>query len=127
MSAAGAEGTDYAGMRKDLQATMWRTLGIVRTRDQMQKGLAEVQSIERHLETAEPAGARSLMLHAQMANSLLVARTCLSVALTREESRGAHYRTDFPEQDDVHWKCSLRIDLAGGEFRTRRLEVEAAA
>jgi fumarate reductase (CoM/CoB) subunit A len=127
MSTAGAEGTDYAGMRKDLQATMWRTLGIVRTRDQMQKGLAEVQSIERRLETAEPAGARSLMLHAQMANSLLVARTCLSVALTREESRGAHYRTDFPAQDDVHWKCSLRIDLAGGELRTRRLEIEAAA
>jgi succinate dehydrogenase/fumarate reductase flavoprotein subunit len=127
MSAADTEGTDYAGMRKDLQATMWRTLGIVRTRDQMQKGLAEVQSIERRLENAEPAGARSLMLHAQMANSLLVARTCLSVALTREESRGAHYRTDFPEQDDVHWKCSLRIDLAGGELRTRRLEIEAAA
>jgi fumarate reductase (CoM/CoB) subunit A len=127
MSVADTEGSDYAGMRKDLQATMWRTLGIVRTRDQMQKGLAEVQSIERRLEIAEPAGARSLMLHAQMANSLLVARTCLSVALTREESRGAHYRTDFPEQDDVHWKCSLRIDLAGGEFRTRRLEVEAAA
>jgi fumarate reductase (CoM/CoB) subunit A len=127
MSAADAEGSDYAGMRKDLQATMWQTLGIVRTRDQMQKGLAEVQSIERRLENAEPAGARSLMLHAQMANSLLVARTCLSVALTREESRGAHYRTDFPEQDDVHWKCSLRIDLAGGELRTRRLEIEAAA
>jgi fumarate reductase (CoM/CoB) subunit A len=127
MSAGETAGPDYAGMRKDLQDTMWQTLGIVRTRDQMQRGLAEVQAIERRLEHAEPAGARSLMLHAQMANSLLVARTCLSVALTREESRGAHYRADFPEQDDVHWKCSLRIDLAGDELRIRRLEIEAVA
>jgi succinate dehydrogenase/fumarate reductase flavoprotein subunit len=126
-SAADTAGSDYAGMRKDLQATMWQTLGIVRTRDQMSRGLAEVQSIERRLQHSEPAGPRSLMLHAQMANSLLVARTCLSVALMREESRGAHYRTDFPEQDDAHWMCSLRVDLAGGELRIRRLEIEAAA
>ncbi len=127
MSAAEAEGSEYAGMRKDLQATMWQTLGIVRTRDQMLRGLAEVGSIEQRLQHAEPAGARSLMLQAQMANSLLVARTCLSVALAREESRGAHYRADFPNQDDARWKCSLRVDLAGGELRIRRLEVEAAA
>ena len=127
MSAETAAGPDYAAMRKDLQATMWQTLGIVRTGDEMKRGLAEVQSIEERLSCAEPAGPRSLMLHAQMASSLLVARTCLSAALMREESRGAHYRTDFPAQDDAHWKCSLRVRLAGAALRIRRLEVEAAA
>ena len=121
------EGTDYAAMRKDLQATMWRTLGIVRTAAGMRQGLAEVEALAGTLDRARPAGARALMLHAQMASSLLVARACLSSALAREESRGAHYRTDFPAQDDARWRCSLRVDLVDGALRIRRLGVEAAA
>ncbi len=127
MAAGSTDSADYPGMRKDLQATMWQTLGIVRTRDEMRRGLAEVETIRQRLDGASPAGARALMLHAQMANSLLVARACLTAALTREESRGAHYRKDFPDQDDARWKCSLREDLTTGELRIRRLEVEAAA
>ena len=116
---------EYAELRKDLQATMGRTFGIVRSRTQMERGLIEVEAIERTLETAAPAGVRALMLHAQMSNSLLVARSCLRSGLMREESRGAHYRQDFPEQDDERWKCSLRIDLVGSDLQLRRCEPEA--
>jgi succinate dehydrogenase/fumarate reductase flavoprotein subunit len=116
---------EYAELRKDLQATMGRTFGIVRSRTQMERGLIEVEAIERTLETAAPAGVRALMLHAQMSNSLLVARSCLRSGLMREESRGAHYRQDFPEQDDERWKCSLRIDLVGSDLQLRRCELEA--
>lgn len=122
-----AEGSDYASMRKDLQATMWRSLGIVRAADGLRQGLTDVQSLGERLREARPAGARSLMLHATMASSLLVARACLSAAIAREESRGAHYRTDFPAQDDARWQCSQRIELVDGELRMRRLGVEAAA
>jgi len=121
------QGSDYASMRKDLQATMWRSLGIVRTAEGMRQGLAEVEALGERLRGAVPAGARSLMLHATMASSLLVGRACLSAALAREESRGAHYRIDFPVQDDARWKCSQRIELVGGELQVRRLGVEAAA
>jgi succinate dehydrogenase/fumarate reductase flavoprotein subunit len=54
-----------------------------------------------------------------------VARCCLEAALTREESRGAHYRHDFPAQDDQRWMCSLRIELAGAGLALRRCEVAA--
>jgi fumarate reductase (CoM/CoB) subunit A len=120
-------GADYAAMRKDLQAAVWQTLGIVRTHDGMQRGLSEVAGIEAQLRDARPAGARALMLHAQMASSLLVAHVCLSAALAREESRGAHYRTDFPAQDDARWKCSQRIELDDGKLSIRRVDIEAAA
>jgi L-aspartate oxidase len=33
-----------------------------------------------------------------------VGRLIVMAALRREESRGGHYRLDFPERDDVHWK-----------------------
>jgi L-aspartate oxidase len=37
-------------------------------------------------------------------NILTVGRLIARAALRREESRGGHYRTDFPERDDIHWK-----------------------
>jgi succinate dehydrogenase/fumarate reductase flavoprotein subunit len=76
------------------------------------------------LDKATPAGARKLMLHVQMSNSLLVARSCLEAALMREESRGAHYRDDFPKQNDEEWTSSLQIDLAGAALNVRRCVVE---
>jgi L-aspartate oxidase len=34
---------------------------------------------------------------------LVVARIVVAAALEREESRGVHFRTDFPEMDNQHW------------------------
>jgi L-aspartate oxidase len=38
------------------------------------------------------------------ASLLTVARLIARAALRREESRGGHYRSDFPRRDDIHWK-----------------------
>ena len=127
MATPAERGTDYAAMRKELQTTMWRSLGIVRDKQGMERGLTDVSALESRLSHSVPAGARSLMLHAQMASSLLVARACLGAALARRESRGAHYRIDFPAQDDLQWRVAQRIELVNGELRIRRMGVEAAA
>jgi fumarate reductase (CoM/CoB) subunit A len=124
ISAPESTSSDYAELRKDLQATMWGRLGIVRSGAPMERGLSEVDAIQARLDKATPAGARELMLHIQMANSLLVARSCLKSALMREESRGAHYRDDFPKQNDEEWMCSLQIELAGADLNVRRRVVE---
>jgi L-aspartate oxidase len=38
---------------------------------------------------------------------LLVSRLIAEAALQRDESRGVHCRTDFPETDDARWKCRI--------------------
>jgi L-aspartate oxidase len=40
-------------------------------------------------------------------NLITVARLVARAALRRQESRGGHYRADFPARDDLHWKVHL--------------------
>ena len=44
------------------------------------------------------------MLRWRQRNLVTVARLIARAALRREESRGGHFRADFPERDDVHWQ-----------------------
>ena len=44
---------------------------------------------------------------------LTVARVVIEAAIEREETRGVHYRTDFPESDDAHWKRRIAFRRGG--------------
>jgi len=77
-----------------IQSLMWSEVGIVRTRTGMQKAVKALEEMApklAHPKTRRGHEAANLHLAA-----LLVARS----ALAREESRGAHYRMDYPDHDD---------------------------
>jgi L-aspartate oxidase len=82
---------------EDVQSLMWATAGIERDGDGLRKGLALANSWT----AATSLPTREAHERRQMA---IVARLMLGAALRREESRGAHYRSDFPQTDDARWK-----------------------
>jgi L-aspartate oxidase len=90
----------------ELQELMWKNVGIVRTGNGLKeaiKRLAEIgQKVSRPHSRHEFEG-RNLQVV-----GTLVARS----ALAREESRGAHYRTDFPDHNDATFK---KHSVVGGE------------
>lgn len=112
------EAPPHAALRRELQRVMWENLGIVRTRARLAQGLEGVHALRRRLAALRPAGARELAEQAQLENSLLVAEASMTAARLREESRGAHYREDFPERDDARWQRVITIRLEEGELRT---------
>jgi len=77
--------------RSDLQALMWEAVGLSRTAT----GLTEALATLRSWRTPDVTDAKS----AEDANLLLVARAVTASALRRTESRGGHYRADFPATD----------------------------
>ena len=83
-----APGTEAFG-RTDLQQLMWDSAGLSRDR----AGLEDAAGVLAAWAPSEPIDAKS----AEDANLWWVARAVVASALAREESRGGHFRRDFPE------------------------------
>jgi L-aspartate oxidase len=82
---------------------MWRHAGLVRSREGLDQAVSQLDAwcaaADRHRRRAP--GDRECRLIASLACvGYLIARA----ARRREESRGGHFRTDFPQRDDIHWQ-----------------------
>jgi L-aspartate oxidase len=98
--------------RADLQALMSRDVGVLRD----EKGL--VAAAEGLAELAGRRTASPTTENWEATNLLTVASALATAALRREETRGSHWRDDYPDRDDTHWRGHLDTVLAGGELRT---------
>ena len=61
----------------------------------------------------------------QVRNLLVCLKMMAMSALARKESRGNHYRTDFPAMDNDHWIRNVVVENAGGEVQVRTEPVNA--
>jgi len=94
-----------ATIRDEMQATMEEAAGIYRTGSAMEKGIDRLRGLqERAVHIGVHDTARSfnteLVAALELGNLLDVGECILASGLRREESRGAHQRTEFPERDD---------------------------
>jgi len=82
---------------------MWEHVGLFRERQTLQQVVDALEEpwrqVDAHLRGGGPLGADQW----RSVNLLTVARLIARAALRREESRGAHYRDDYPQRDDINW------------------------
>jgi L-aspartate oxidase len=81
-----------------LRSCMWKSAGIVRSGSSLRAAVAELEGMAAAL--PQPASRRACEARNLLQTAQLIARC----ALAREESRGAHYRTDFPAPDDQRFR-----------------------
>ena len=91
-----AEQQKTAACTQQVQETMSRFLGIRRDRNGIRQALQLLQKLEAQQVGTEAATAAGFDLRGR----LLLARLIAQAALRREESRGAHFRTDYPEKQE---------------------------
>ena len=97
-SAAGVSARDISAARRSIQEVMWEHVGIIRDFQGLEAAGKELRKLDWLASTvaADP--------HAQETRNIFhTAATIRYAAKIRTESRGAHYRADFPSRDDEHW------------------------
>jgi L-aspartate oxidase len=102
-------------LRDEIRRRAWACLGLERDGRGLRDLLAFLESSR-----GETAGAPADRTAAETRNLLDVARAMARCALFREESRGAHYRTDFPAPRDARFRGHTWLDAGGA----RLVEVE---
>ena len=103
---------DLEDVRNSLKSVMWRNIGIERDGKYINEAVEDITHWSKyilHNEFSTPLGW-------EVQNMLSVTRLICISALKRCESRGVHYRLDFPECDDKEWKkhiivCNDRYDF----------------
>lgn len=91
---------DVTDLTNSLRSLMVRNMGIVRDRRRMTEAKRDVAFWCRYVLVREFADRGGWELQ----NLLTVARLMIDAALVRQESRGTHFRSDFPTRDDVKWR-----------------------
>jgi len=122
-------------LRKRLGAVAWDNLGIIRSADSLTRAAIALGEIAEELATVEipsiRGGNASFQERLNIDNLITVSTLIQASALAREESRGSHYREDFPEtlQSELynvyvkpHSNGSLTVERRPVEFTRRKPE-----
>jgi fumarate reductase (CoM/CoB) subunit A len=94
-------------LKRWIQECMWRHLLIVRSDASLRACLTEVDRLRGSMAEINVDGPLQLMGLLEIESLLTVAEIMARAALLRTESRGSHYRADYPNRDDMHWRQSI--------------------
>jgi succinate dehydrogenase / fumarate reductase flavoprotein subunit len=121
----GAAGENPFAVQNELQETMQELVGIVRREDEMERALGVIAKLKQRAARAGITGNREYNTGWHTAldleNLLSISEIVALAGIERRESRGGHFRDDYPEKDPKYGEFNIRIDKApdGGVKVTR--------
>jgi len=125
------EGVRPSALRNKIRRMMWEKVGVYRTEDKLKSALEDLESMKRDVERQTlPLKSRRLNQELQegLENHFLikVAQCVAQAALLRTESRGAHYRDDYPGIDNKNWLQHLVINKNEQKLKIAHIPVDLA-
>ena len=92
---------------KELQNLMWDHVGIIRRSGELEYAIAQLQNAEGEVERINHDAIHSNFV--ELRNMITVAKLVTKAASMRHETRGTHYLTEYPTQDDKNWSRHIRF------------------
>ena len=117
-------------VKKRLNRVMWDAVGLIRNEAGLKDALAEFRRLEEEdlpritLASSSRRYNREFIETLELSNLLTVSRAIATPALRRDESRGAHFRDDFPKRDNRNWLKHLRVAQSNGTFQLQEGPVD---
>jgi len=115
---------DLEAIRLRLYDVMWEDAGIVRDAASLERARVALMSLDRDLDGIGVSGgdlAYNLTWHDWMnlKNLILVSRAITAAAVARVDSRGAHFRADFPDSGPLAASAFTRVVMKGDDMETQ--------
>ena len=114
-------------LQHELQELMQAHVGIVRNETEMQKGLAGVEKLRERAKQVRVDGHREYHpgwhTSLDLRNLLIVSEAIARSALDRRESRGGHFREDYPAKDEAHAKHNTVVRRDGEAMALSRQDI----
>lgn len=108
--------------KNNIKKLMWEKVAIVREEKTLNEALGQLQEMQKDLGKLDVSDKKQyntdLVTALEVINMVEVCILTVKSAILRRESRGAHYRSDFPESDD-EWKKSIIFNKNKIEFEAR--------
>ena len=122
--------------RNEIQKLMKQNAGIIREETKLQNGLKRILELKNEFYSndnilkefkIDDDNSENIFLTWEVKSSLVVCEAIIRSARMRQESRGAHYRSDFPEIDDEKWNVNIYCRKVAREmvlFKQRVKEIK---
>ena len=113
---------------RQVQQVMQENAGIIREGIKLRKAIKKILELEKtfyskHSVLKSDTDYENVVNTWEVKSALVVCEAVLRSALMRQESRGAHYRLDFPERDESKWKVNIHCTKKGEEMVMFKLPV----
>lgn len=110
-------------LRRSLKETMWYQAGITRHAKGLTQALREIEEIRSRMPALQLKNFREIIRSLELQNMLFSAEMVCRAALKRTESRGAHYRSDYPAENDKNWLKNIVISRPETEITLQPVPV----
>ncbi|MDB4892228.1 MAG: fumarate reductase/succinate dehydrogenase flavoprotein domain protein [Gemmatimonadetes bacterium] len=126
----GASGEGPYQVQESLQTTMQNYVGIVRVQDEMERALSELEVLKQRAEKVGVPGNREYNpgwhTALDLRHLLIVSEAITISAIERRESRGGHFRDDYPDKDAAFGTFNHTVRLgADGKMQLERAPIPA--
>lgn len=117
----GQSGGNVEDVREELHELMWEDVGILRDGESLCRGKSGLDALEQQLDKTGVDGSNlafNMTWHdwLNLKNMITVSKSITETAIAREDSRGAHFRVDFPETIGLETSAFTSVRLKGGGF-----------
>jgi succinate dehydrogenase / fumarate reductase flavoprotein subunit len=116
------EGEETYPIRKEMARTMTDCCGVFRDSERLSRGLEKIRELKERFKCVALTDRgdffnNELLSVLELQNMLDISEAILISAAVRKESRGAHFRLDYPKRDDKNWLKHSVITRSGDEYR----------